>query len=138
MWCPAPVAKDINVLWTHLELELDGEGCPERTMDLGLPVETPIGWKIQLGLEVVELGEEVAVAPGGLGGVGDGHHGGRPEREQAPGCVRERPAFCGRRRDGLGEELRAKFPAQGLAGGFSAMSPTGGGAFADCRERWAA
>ena len=107
-------------------------------MDLGPPVETPIGWKIQLGLEVGELGEEVAVAPCGLGGVGDGRHGGRPEGGRAPGFVRERMEFFGRQRDGLGEGLRARFPARVLAGGFFAKSPTGGEAFADCRERWAA
>ena len=137
MWRPAPVAKDINGLWTHLGLELGGEVCPERTMGLGPPVGIPIGWKIPLGLEWVELGEG-AVAPFGLVGVGDVHRVGRPEKEQVPGCVRETPAFCGRQKDGLGEELRAKFPAPGLAGGFFAMFPTGGGAFAGYRERWAA
>ena len=63
MWCLVPVAIDINGLWTHLELELVEEGFPEKKMDRGPRVEKPIGWRIQLGLELGKLGKEVAVDP---------------------------------------------------------------------------
>jgi len=62
MWCPAPVAIDINGRWTHLVLELGEEECPARRKNREPQVEKLMGWRTQLGPGLGEsVGEVVSV-----------------------------------------------------------------------------
>ena len=90
MWCPAPVAIDINGRWTHLVLERGEEECPGRRTNQELQVGKPIGWKTRLWPGLRESVDEAVSVLEARGRVYDGRRDGRRGMGLESGAGEER------------------------------------------------